>query len=48
MKNAIATASFLLATCTLGWSFGSGVMEPVCAGLLILSWIGISWSCMQD
>ena len=48
MKNVIATASFLLAIATIGWSFGSGEMAPVCAGLLLLSWIALIWSCMQD
>ena len=48
MKNVIATASFLLAIATIGWSFGSGEMAAESAGLLLVSWIGISWSCMQD
>ncbi len=48
MKNVIGVASLTLATAAIGWSFGSGVMEPVSAGLLVLAWIGVTWSCMQD
>lgn len=48
MKNAIAISSFGLAVGVVGWSFGSGSLHAESAGLLLLAWIGISWSCMQD
>lgn len=48
MKNAIAIVSLTAATAAIGWTFGSGSLAPVCAGLLLLSWIALIWSCMQD
>jgi hypothetical protein len=48
MKNVIGVASLTLATCTIGWTFGSGHLDGAASLTLILSWIGISWSCMQD
>ena len=48
MKNVIATASFLLAIATIGWSFGSGSLDGVAAFCVIAAWIALIWSCMQD
>jgi hypothetical protein len=48
MKNTVGIASFLAATCAIGWTFGSGSLDGAASLTLILSWIGISWSCMQD
>ena len=48
MKNAIAIVSLSAATAAIGWTFGSGHLTAEAALTLILSWIGISWSCIQD
>lgn len=48
MKNTVGILSLTAATCAIGWSFGSGAMDGAACLALILSWIGISWSCMQD
>jgi hypothetical protein len=48
MKNVAGVLSLTTATAAIGWTFGSGSLEPVGGLILVLSWAGCTWSCMQD
>lgn len=48
MKNVVATVSIAAAVSCLGWCFGAGSMPAESAGILLLCWVGLTWSCMQD
>ena len=48
MKNVVAILSLTAATAAIGWTFGSGSLTAEASFALVLSWMGMSWACVQD
>jgi len=48
MKNVLGVLGLTVTTACVGWSFGSGHMDPATTVLAIISWIAIGYSCMED
>ncbi len=48
MKKFVGVLSFLVAICSLAWSFGSGELTSSAALIAITSWCGLIWSCIEE
>ena len=48
MKDIVAMVAVVVAAGSVGWCFGTGVMHTEAAGLLLASWIALTWSCLPE